>query len=123
MIVKEQLIKAFEFPRHLIRNHVGPGECRFHGNYSGKLECRLCGSATECQWLAHHDEFSSLADKPTAEVATALEFAVDFIESTVVAEGHDSDNCPCESCKWLRDSRTMLDDYNGDFADLLTLKS
>jgi hypothetical protein len=110
--MKENILKALEFPRNLIRENVDLRSCRFNGHYVGELGCKLCNKATECKWLTHHDEFSSLSHKPLAEVAEALEFAIHFVEALVMESDHECEVCRCEACQWLRGARQTVADFH-----------
>ncbi len=110
--MKENILKALEFPRHMIRENVDLLSCRFNGHYVGELGCKLCNAATECKWLTQHDEFSNLARKPLAEVGEALEFAMHFVEALVMESDHDCEMCRCEACHWLRGARETVAEFH-----------
>lgn len=110
--MKENILKALEFPRDMIRENVDLRSCRFNGHYVGELGCRLCNAATECKWLTQHDEFSNLSQKPLAEIADALEFAMHFVEALVVESDHESEVCRCEACRWVRGARETVADFH-----------
>lgn len=110
--MKENILKALEFPRNMIRENVDLRSCRFNGHYVGELGCKLCDAATECKWLTQHDEFSSLSQKPLAEIAEALEFAMHFVQALVVESEHESEACGCEACHWLRGARETVADFH-----------
>lgn len=110
--MKENILKTLEFPRVMIRENVDLRSCRFNGHYVGELGCELCNAATECKWLTQHDEFSNLANKPLAEIAEALEFAMHFVEALVMDSDHESEVCRCEACRWLRGARETVADLH-----------
>ncbi len=112
--MKENILKALEFPRVMIRENVDLRSCRFNGHYVGELGCKLCNAATECRWLTQHDEFSSLSHKPLAEIAEALEFAMHFVEALVMESDHNSEVCRCEACRWLRGARETVAEFYHD---------
>ncbi len=110
-MVKEHFLQALEFPRLLIRKNVDLKECKFNGSYVGELGCKLCDAATECRWLTHHDEFSSLSRKPIEDIAAALDFAMHFVEALVMESEHRVDACACEACNWLRSARRSMAEF------------
>lgn len=112
--MKQHILKALEFPRNMIRENLDLHSCRFNGHYVGELGCKLCGAATECKWLTEHDEFSNLSEKPLAEIAEALDFAMHFVETLVMESDHQSEVCRCEACSWVRGARKTMADLHQD---------
>jgi len=106
--LKESLLSALVFPRHLVREQVDLRDCKFNGHYIGNIGCKLCNSAMACEWLTQHDEFSNLAQKPIEDIAAALDFAMHFVEVLVTESEHECAVCTCEACDWLRGARQAI---------------
>lgn len=110
--MKEFLLSTLVFPRHLVREQVDLGDCKFNGHYVGNVGCKLCRSAIACKWLTQHDEFSDLAQKPIEDIAAAVDFAMHFVEVLVTESEHDCAMCTCEACDWLRSARWAVAEFH-----------
>jgi hypothetical protein len=108
--VKNEIIKAFEYPRSLVRCRIDIDECTHAGNYdNGSVECQDCQEGPECEWLCGNDEFVALEQKPLEELQSSLEIAKDYVYAQIMEWGHDSQVCHCDACKWLRMAEPLLE--------------
>jgi hypothetical protein len=106
--MKTEVIDMLEFPRRIIRDQVPLEKCSHAGNFmSSDLECVVCETRTECEWLYHNDESVSLTEKPLEAVVDALGSAVLYVDACVTRAGHRMQICHCEACDWLRRARRL----------------
>lgn len=112
---KDQILSSLDFPRRLVRGNIDQENCAHAGNFApGDPVCEDCISRLECGWLYHNDEFSSLGEKPEAELVDALGFALDYVEAFSYRAGHrPGRHCPCELCTWLNGARALHRESGG----------
>ncbi|KPK55465.1 MAG: hypothetical protein AMS22_04325 [Thiotrichales bacterium SG8_50] len=108
--MRKQMLEALAYPRDLIRSGLDVDNCPHSGNYAAEdIECLTCFDGPECRWLYHNDEFVALEGKSLAELADALEFALEHVSAQVIHSSHNQRTCRCDACAWLRKSQKLLD--------------
>lgn len=108
--MRQDLIEALNYPREFVRNEIELDGCPHNGLYDSEDGgCSACPQRPECEWLYHNGEFAALGQKPVAEILTALEIASDYVMAQVACWEHDSRQCGCTSCSWLRGALHLLD--------------
>lgn len=106
-MLKRNLIEKLAYPRYHIRNTMLVDSCPYNLHYFPEaLKCRDCFYGNECSWLSENDEFVDLAMKSEDELLQALVFAIHRIDADVAYWGHNSRNCNCEACHWLRQAQS-----------------
>lgn len=116
--MRRKFIEALTYPRMLMTSNMDLSECpmnRYFHSTAGT--CNVCDQAVECRWLNRHDEFSVLLDQPMGTLVGALLFSVDFVDAHVSRNNHNSRRCACETCRWLRDARHLIWEYENRAAD------
>ena len=112
--MREKLIGQLGLPRDLVRRYQDLGRCPHNGMYDGKdIACLECEDQTECEWLYNNNEFSNLKQKSLTELLKALGFAMEFVSAQAVLWEHDSRDCGCETCSWLRETAELYDEVSG----------
>lgn len=75
--------------------------------------CQNCAQAQECLWLNINDEFSMLAEQPIDQLFAAFTFSLDYVDSHISRQNHNTRRCICETCVWVRDARYLARQYQG----------
>ncbi|MFZ0256939.1 MAG: hypothetical protein WAN46_15140 [Gammaproteobacteria bacterium] len=108
--MKEEIIKALGFPRAVICGAISIEECPHAGNFSPQdVECKNCRCGAECEWLFSNDELVALEEKSLDELEGALEFAVGYVDARIMRLGHQTTNCHCHACTWLKTGMALVD--------------
>lgn len=108
--VKEQIMKALEFPRAVICGAISTEECPHAGNFSPQdVGCKDCRCSAECEWLFSNDELVALEEKSLDELEGALEFALGYVDARIMRLGHQTTNCHCHACTWLKTGMALVD--------------
>lgn len=108
--MKEEIIKALVFPRAMIRGEIAIEECPHAGNFCWQdVACQRCDCGAECEWLFSNDELVALEEKSLEELEGALEFAVGYVDARITRLGHESANCRCHACTWLKTGMALVD--------------
>lgn len=108
--MREIIISALEFARHLIHSQIDLHDCPHNGFYDkSDIRCLDCEFEAECEWLVSNDEFAALGEHSLSRLTDALEFASSYVDAQVTRLEHDMDRCSCDSCVWLRGGRKLLE--------------
>ncbi len=108
--MRQGLIEALSYPRELVRNDMDLDDCPHNGLYDNEDgRCLACPQRPECEWLYDNEEFAALEQKSIAEILAALEIASDYVAAQIAYWEHDSRQCGCTSCTWLRDALRLVD--------------
>jgi hypothetical protein len=109
-----RIIESLNYPRYVVGNQLDTDECPQHGHYSrASPMCQQCVEEYECAWLFHNDELSGLSLKPDEELVRSLDFGVQYVSGLSIRDGHNPNECKCESCSWLRTARDLLTTATG----------
>ena len=109
--MRESIIKALSYPRELVRGEFELDDCPHSGLYAEEdARCIDCPQRPECEWLYSNEEFVALEQKPMAEILEALEFALEYVAAQIAYWQHDSQQCGCTSCSWLKDAARLFDE-------------
>ncbi len=109
VLMKHQIIDAFDYPRALVRRSIYREDCPGAGTYlSNCQECRICKFRSECQWLGFVDDSPGLSRWSTNSLIAVLRTSVDYVDKHAFALDHDSWKCQCEACKWKRRAERLL---------------
>lgn len=108
---RQAVIEALAYPCKLLRNELEAENCPFDGEYRGDARrCRICPEGLACHWLlVHEDPIGSAAAETDQQLAAALQFAIVSVDAQVVALGHSSRYCRCDSCTWLRGAHKLYE--------------
>lgn len=108
--IRQSLIEALSYPRELVRNDMDLDDCPHNGLFDDEDgRCLICPQQPECEWLYNNEEFVALEQKPIAEVLTALEIASDYVAAQIAYWEHNTEQCRCTSCTWLRHALQLVD--------------
>jgi hypothetical protein len=108
--LQRSIIDALSYPREVLRNYMELDNCPHNGLYDGTDgKCLACPQRIECEWLYSNEAFAALEKKPFAEILAALENGLEYVTAQISYWEHDSRQCGCESCAWLRDAQRLVD--------------
>jgi hypothetical protein len=106
---KAQLETSLETARALVKAYFEvencPWEKRFHIE---QQECRECADGHICEWLFQQDPAPDLSTRSPQQLREVLVFAVGFLEGQMHQADHDTDECPCAICVWVRETQSLL---------------
>ena len=104
--VRESLIELLDYPRFIAEQKIDLQDCR-HSSFYNRSDpaCRTCDNEAECRWLNGHDERSVLESKSDRELITALDFAIDFVDSQRHISESKMWDLDCAS--WLQEARCL----------------
>jgi hypothetical protein len=106
---KVQLETSLEAARTLVKAYFEADDCpwekRFHIE---QQKCRQCADADVCEWLLQHDPRPDLSACPAGQMRNALTFAVGYLEGQMHQADHETDDCPCAVCVWVRATHALL---------------
>lgn len=110
---EKELIEALRYPTSIIRSEIDFSNCRNKGGFQREdEECITCYSTPECEWLIRHDTPDSSAEHNITQLIAALQFAADYMHAHLTLKHHAPNECPCEGCRWWRDSQEILQKPN-----------
>jgi hypothetical protein len=108
--MRPALIGALSYPRELMSADMELDSCPHNGLYDDDDgRCLACVQQPECEWLFDNEAFAALERKPIGEILRALETASDYVAAQVAYWHHDSRQCGCTSCTWLRDTLRLVE--------------
>jgi len=103
--MRDRIIKSLAYARYQVQQHLELDDCPHSAQYDQQDQrCQKCEFGPECQWLCSNDEFAALERKSTETLVDALVFSLGYIDALITRWGHDSDECRCEACAWLREA-------------------
>lgn len=112
--MRRKIIEALTYPRILMISRMDFNACPNNRYFADEdTICQDCGQAQECLWLNLNDEFSMLAEQPMEQLFAAFSFSIDYVDSQVSRDNHNSRRCICETCVWVRDARHLARQYKG----------
>lgn len=112
--IKLQLIEMLTFPRLMALEKMELEECPHNGQFrSRNSECQTCVFMYECSWLQSNEPFVVLGQRSLAELATSLEFAIDYVDSQNHRAGGKRRLCVCEKCSWIDRARRLRRKVDG----------
>lgn len=113
MVVRRRILQLLAHPRRVVMDNVNLSGCPCNGFFSpNDTTCRECAKYYECGWLNSTDEFNSLSEQPMEFLYRALAFGIDYVDALNTRANHNSKNCGCKSCEWLRNARHVARAYN-----------
>jgi hypothetical protein len=106
--MRRTIIEFLTYPRMVMLSQMDAENCPLHLYFDPAYpKCRSCKCSRECQWLAAHDEFQALTEKPIENLYEAMRYCMDYVESRSTMDRHSIRYCACESCNWLRDAKYL----------------
>lgn len=108
--MRQGLIETLSYPRELVRNDIELDDCPHSGLYDDEDgRCLACPQQPECEWLYNNEEFVALQQRSIGEILAAVEIALDYVAAQIAYWEHDSKQCGCTSCAWLRHALCLVD--------------
>lgn len=106
---RAQLETTLETARALVKAYFEVEECpwekRFHID---QQRCRKCADSPVCEWLFQHDPAPDLSLCSLEQLCDVLAFAVEYLEAEMFQADHETEDCPCATCVWLRETHSLL---------------
>jgi hypothetical protein len=109
MKYKAQLETSLETARAMVQAYFEVNDCvwekRFHVE---QQQCRSCADGYVCEWLFQQDPAPDLSIYSAEQLHDVLSFAVDYLESQMHQADHETEDCPCATCVWVRETQALL---------------
>lgn len=110
--MRRAIIEALTYPRIVMLSQLDAEACPRNLYFDHAFpSCRNCDDADQCRWMNQNDEFQFLAEQPIEKLKQAIDYCIDYIESRVSLDDHNSRRCACESCSWIRGARRLSRQY------------
>lgn len=106
----QNLVAILAYPRYLIRSDIDLVGCPHSGIYDKfDHECTECVNTDDCIWLNNVEDTSMLEKYSDMQLLHTLEHAIVTVVAQMSRWEHDTTQCDCESCTWLRKAQTLFD--------------
>ena len=106
---KGQLETRLETARVLVKAYFEVEDChwekRFHAE---QQECRECAERYVCEWLFQQDPAPDLSLCSPEQLCKVLIFAAGYLKGHMLRADHRTDDCPCATCVWVRETHSLL---------------
>ena len=108
---RQRLTEKLAAAPDLVKAYFEIPECRWEGRFHQDREaCRNCADTVVCEWLFARDPAPDLSALSRAQVRDALSFAAGYLEGRMTEAGHETEQCACAICCWVRDSLVLIQD-------------
>ncbi len=109
--MKNRIIDALAYARYFVRKDIELDLCPHNGLFAAPdPRCRHCQFAAECAWLYDNEEFVALQTRSLEALVLSLDDAVKYVHASCLQWDHPTEECPCESCSWIRDATGVFDE-------------
>jgi len=109
MANKAQVEAHLETARAMVKSYFEVEDCswekRFHID---RQKCRNCANGYVCEWLFQHDPAPDLSICYPEQLRDVLTFAVGYLEGQMLQADHDTNDCHCAICVWVRETQLLL---------------
>ena len=107
-----QLIAQLEFARHLVRTYFDHPDCIWEGRFhQTHQECGRCVDSGVCAWVFAQDPAPDLERYTQAQIIEALMFATGFLEGNMLEAGHETADCRCAICTFVRQNHQVINEH------------
>lgn len=73
--------------------------------------CSDCESAHQCRWLEACEDVTTRRDQALAAFSDTLEHGMRYVQNLMNDWGHNSFQCGCDACEWVRTARQVCREY------------
>jgi len=109
MQTKAQLETSLVTARALVKAYFEVEDCpwekRFHID---QQQCQDCEDRYVCEWLFQQDPAPDLSICSPEQLRNVLTFAAGYLEGEMRQADHETADCPCTTCAWVRETHTLL---------------
>ncbi|MCW8891557.1 MAG: hypothetical protein OQL20_12930 [Sedimenticola sp.] len=108
--VRDQVIAALSYPRLLMEQEVKAQACEQHYQFNETVEaCNDCLYVLECQSNSDRLSVENLHQASSSELSKLLSFGYEYVSYQLSRDDHETAQCDCQSCGWIRDVAPLLD--------------
>lgn len=95
-----------------MRTYFDPPVCTWEGRFhQTQPECRQCAESGVCAWVFAQDPAPNLGGYTQEHIIEALMFATGFLEGSMLEAGHESADCGCSVCTFVRENHAVIGEY------------
>ena len=106
---RAQLEAGLETARALVKAYFEVESCPFEKRYHiDQQKCRECADGHVCEWLFQQDPAPDLSLCSHEQLRGVLSFAASYLESQMFQADHETDDCSCAVCVWVRETHGLL---------------
>jgi hypothetical protein len=106
---RDRLLQELHTARGLVRAYFETPDCRWEGRFHhDQADCRQCADVGVCEWLFEQDPAPDVSALSQRQICDVLSFAAGYLDGRMVEAGHDTDQCGCATCSWVRGSLALI---------------
>jgi RNase P subunit RPR2 len=106
---RDSVIAALSYPRLLMEREVKTQSCGQHYRFNEQADdCVDCLYALECQSNSDRLADENLRDATLSELNKLLVFGYEYVNYELARIDHETEQCSCESCGWIRRVTPLL---------------
>lgn len=107
---RDQIIAALDYPRLLMEREIKQRACHEHYRFNEQVaECNECLYILECQSYSKQLAAPTLRRASSSELLRMLRFGFEYVSYQLNRQDHDTAQCECDQCVWMRSVAPLLD--------------
>lgn len=107
---RDQMIAALDYPRLLMGREIKQRACSEHYRFNEQVaECSECLYILECQSYSKQLAAPTLRRASSSELLRLLRFGLEYVSYQLNRQDHDTAQCACDQCAWIRSVTPLLD--------------